>query len=183
MSPSCAEEIFFAMKLKVFTLRLDPATGAFDGSALDEFCKGREILDVREEFFVHEQVPTWALMVSYREDRQPGAVRRTQDPRTDWRATLAEDERPLFDALRRWRGERAQQSGKPSYILLTNRQMAEIARRRPGSLAAFQEVQGIGEVKARDLGQEVLALVAASTAETGAPSVPAEPREETADGA
>ena len=49
------------MKLKVFTLRLDPTTGAFDSSALEEFCKDREILDVREQFFVHEQTPTWAF--------------------------------------------------------------------------------------------------------------------------
>ena len=54
------------MKLKVFTLRMDPATGAFDDSALQAFLEAHEALSVHEHFFVHEQQPTWAMLISDR---------------------------------------------------------------------------------------------------------------------
>ena len=149
------------MKLKVFTLRLDPAAGAFDDRALTEFLESRDVLSVQEQFFVHETVPTWALLVCYRDLVRPGDKERAAESRTDWRGELAEDEQALFDALRTWRNERAKREGRPPYVLFTNRQMAEIARRRPASAAALREIQGIGDAKVSDWGDEVLGLVSA----------------------
>ena len=147
------------MKLKVFTLRLDPATGAFDDGALAEFLTDREALAVHEHFFIHDQLPTWALLVSYRDVPQDGEGRGSRRPRRDWWAELAEHERPAYEALRHWRGERARRDGKPPYLLLTNRQMFEIAHGRPDTLAALTEIKGIGAGKAGDFGEEVLALL------------------------
>ena len=48
----------------------------------------------------------------------------------------------------------------PPYVLLTNRQLAEIARTRPGSLAALSGINGIGEAKSGKLGADLLAVVA-----------------------
>ena len=53
---------------------------------------------------------------------------------------LSPEERPLFDALRRWRNERALRVGKPPFVLLTNQQMAKMASRRPLSLTELKEV-------------------------------------------
>ena len=149
------------MKLKVFTLRLDAVTGAFDDSALTGFLDGREALSVHEHFLVHEAVPTWALLVSYR-DLTSGGDGRADQPRSggrDWWAELADDERPAFEALRRWRSDRAKRDGKPPYLLLTNRQMFDVARARPTSVTALMEIQGIGAGKAGDFGQELLAVL------------------------
>ena len=157
------------MKLKVFTLQLDPATGCFDDAALTAFVEPREVLSVHEHFFVHEQTPTWALLVCYRDVPRPGERDRGAESRTDWRAELSDDERPLYDALRKWRTERARREGRPPYVLFTNRQMAEIARRRPDTNAALLEIDGIGEAKVRDWAEEVLAIVRAQV-EAAAPT-------------
>ena len=148
------------MKLRVFTLRLDPATGVFDDGVLQAFLEHREALDVSEHFFVHERVPTLALLVRYREVARPACAPAREGPKPDPAAELSGEDRPLYDALRRWRNERAKRDGRPAYVLLTNRQVAEIARRRPGSQRALQEIEGVGEGKARDLGDELLAMVA-----------------------
>ena len=95
------------------------------------------------------------LLVSYRETGG-GAP---SSPRRDWRTGLDEAERRLFDALRRWRNERAQREGRPAYVLLTNRQLAALAERRPTDLAGLREIEGIGEAKLRDLGEEILAIL------------------------
>ena len=155
------------MKLKVFTLRLDSAAGTFDDEALVDFLADREALTVHEHFFVHDQLPTWALLISYRDlpqDGDPGSRR----PRRDWWAELAEDERPAFEALRRWRAERARRDGKPPYLLLTNRQLFDIVRSRPATLAALTAVKGIGAGKAGDFGEEVLELVRQAAASDAA---------------
>ena len=87
------------MKLKVFTLRLDETTGAFDDRELRAFVEDqdqpREILDVSEHFFLHEGRPIWALLLRYRDIPQPGACRE-QHLRKDWRADLdgPDQERP-----------------------------------------------------------------------------------------
>jgi hypothetical protein len=59
-------------------------------------------------------------------------------------------------------------------MYLTNRELAQIARRRPSTLEGLREIPGIGEAKCRDFGAEALALVArvgpgATSAEPEAP--------------
>ena len=83
------------------------------------------------------------------------------DARADPRAELGREEVALYDALRKWRNDRARHEGRPAYILLTNRQMAEVGRRRPMTLAALREIHGVGDAKAEMLGEELLALVRA----------------------
>jgi superfamily II DNA helicase RecQ len=149
------------MKLKVFTLGLDPATGFFDDTEVERFLENREVLSVSENFFVHELKPTWALLVLYRDIERPGDSKRLGNT-PNWRAALNEDERPLFDALRSWRNDKARAEGKPAYLYLTNREIQEIARRLPDSLAALRAIEGIGDNKVRDVGEEILTIVAAS---------------------
>ena len=150
------------MKLKTFTLRLDPETGEFDDRALVSFLEHREALAVYEHFFVHGGEPLWCVLVSFREPPRPGRNREKKQPKPDPRSELSEADRVVFDVLRRWRNERAKVEGKPAYVLLTNRQMAEIARQRPEDMAALTAISGVGEARSRDLGTDVLAVVAAA---------------------
>lgn len=147
------------MKLKVFTFRFTPEAGGFDDAALVAFTTDKEVLAVHEHFFVHELVPTWALLVSYRDVPRAGERDRPREAVTDWRASLSAEEQRLFETLRTWRNTRAKRDAKPPYLLFSNRQMAEIAKRRPATLAALQEVEGFGEARAQDFGRELLALI------------------------
>ena len=53
------------MKLRVFTLRMNPATGVFDDKEVSEFQLGKDVIDVSEHFLVHERTPTLTLVVRY----------------------------------------------------------------------------------------------------------------------
>ena len=46
------------MKLKIFTLRLNPATGLFDEGELVSFQLGKDVIEISEHFLVHEKTPT-----------------------------------------------------------------------------------------------------------------------------
>ena len=150
------------MKIKAFTLQYDPEQGAFDEAALQGFLADRDLLSVQEHFFQREGEPLWALLLTYRDRARPGErplVERS-GTRTDWRAELPEEERPLYDALRSWRSDKARQAGRPPYIFLTNQQIAKIAMARPRTLEALREVHGVGDAKCEAFGEEVLAIVA-----------------------
>jgi superfamily II DNA helicase RecQ len=147
------------MKVRVFTLQLDPETRAFEDGEVRAFVEAHEVLGVYEHLLHHDGEPLWAVLVTYRDRTRPGQAR---PPQVEREAALEvpEADRALFAALRRWRNERAKRDGRPAYVLFRNAQLADIARIRPATLAALREVHGVGEAKARDYGPELLALVA-----------------------
>ncbi len=63
---------------------------------------------------------------------------------------------PLFEALRRWRGERAREQAVPAYVILHDRTLHELAARRPATLAELLDIPGIGEAKAARYGAGLL---------------------------
>ena len=69
------------------------------------------------------------------------------------------EHRAVFDALRKWRNERAKRDGRPPYVLFTNSQIASIARSRPDTRAALEAVPGVGEARIRDYADDLLALL------------------------
>jgi ATP-dependent DNA helicase RecQ len=82
-------------------------------------------------------------------------------PRAAAPAAPAGDADPaLFDALRAWRKQEAQEQGVPAYVIFHDRTLAEIAARRPSSLEALAAVPGVGQSKLDRYGAAVLAVVA-----------------------
>jgi len=77
---------------------------------------------------------------------------------------LAEEDRRLFDTLRDWRKREASLQGLPPYVIFHDRTLAEIARTRPGSLAALAECGGVGQGKLERYGAPVLEVLAQATA-------------------
>jgi len=67
----------------------------------------------------------------------------------------------LLLSLKRWRLDRAKEEGKPAYVVFHDATLAEIAARRPGSLAELGGVSGVGPAKLERYGEDVLAAVAA----------------------
>ena len=165
----------------MLTLRFDPRLEAFDDQPLREFLAAREVLAVREHFFVCHHVPYLAVVVTYAlEPRTPAgapgdAAHGQRGP--DWRSQVPEADLPLFDALRDWRADRARRDGVPPYMIFTNRQLVAILEARPRSLTRLGLIEGVGKAKLEKYGQELLALLPAPRGEPATPS-----RTPTADG-
>jgi ATP-dependent DNA helicase RecQ len=68
---------------------------------------------------------------------------------------------PLFSALRALRTTLARRDGLPAYIVFPDSTLAEIAARRPASLAALADVRGVGPAKLERYGAQFLAEVRA----------------------
>ena len=90
-----------------------------------------------------------------RADRQPERSRRRKA------AAIPPAEDRLYDALRSERMRIAQAEGVPAYVVFSNAALADMAARRPRSLAEFLEVSGVGEVKAQRYGEAFLQAIRA----------------------
>jgi DNA helicase-2/ATP-dependent DNA helicase PcrA len=63
---------------------------------------------------------------------------------------------PTYQALKRWRLKRAKLDEIPAYIVFHNTTLAEIAQRRPSTIAELAAVPGVGPSKLERYGQELL---------------------------
>ncbi len=161
------------LSIKIVTLPFVPAAEGFDQVALEALGRQSEILQVTPAFFEHAGRPYWSLVIAHRPREAPGeqpvqvAARGAAQSSASGRATpspgrpeVAEADWGLYQELRAWRSKVADVLGVPVYLIFTNRQLAEVARLRPGSLAALGSVPGVGESRLRKHGKPVLEVVA-----------------------
>jgi DNA helicase-2/ATP-dependent DNA helicase PcrA len=80
--------------------------------------------------------------------RSPAKRERAEEPRD-----------PVYHALKRWRLQRAKLDEIPAYVVFHNTTLAEIAQRRPSTIAELASVPGVGPTKLERYGSEVLAAL------------------------
>jgi len=67
----------------------------------------------------------------------------------------------LFDRLRDWRKDRAEEEKVPAYVVFTDLTLQAIAEVKPADTSALLRINGIGSAKLEKYGDDVLALVTA----------------------
>ncbi len=147
------------MFVRIFTVKFHVATECFDDQEVQEFIKDKEVLSIREHFFIKHETPYLALIVTY----LPGASPPSQPGRNTkeaWRESISNEQLPLFNALREWRMARAKQDGVPPFVICTNKEFVEMVTQRPDSLAGLIKIYGFGKAKAEKYGKEILTVLA-----------------------
>ncbi|HZJ01219.1 MAG TPA: HRDC domain-containing protein, partial [Gemmatimonadaceae bacterium] len=87
-------------------------------------------------------------------DRRPATVVPENDD-----VSLTKAEIDLLNALREKRREISRKDAVPAYIVFSDRTLAEMALRRPATLAAMANVRGVGEMKLARYGEEFLSVI------------------------
>jgi len=77
---------------------------------------------------------------------------------------------PLFEALREWRRDRAKEQGVPPYVIFHDSTLREVAARKPASLSALSEIEGIGDTKLERHGESLLSALARAKEAEDAPA-------------
>lgn len=159
------------MDMSLITVAFDPHTRAFPESPLEKI--SGEILSVVEHFFQVDGLPHLLLIVHHRKqvtanDRD----RRNNKQKTHPADELAPEDRRIYDRLSDWRKGRAQADGVPVYVVLNNRDLAQLARRRPRSKTELTAINGVGEAKAGRYGADILKIIADSLKAEMSPTAP-----------
>jgi DNA helicase-2/ATP-dependent DNA helicase PcrA len=76
------------------------------------------------------------------------------------KARAEEPDDPTYVALKKWRLERSKADEIPAYVVFHNSTLAEIAERRPKTIAELASVPGIGPAKLERYGRDVLDALA-----------------------
>lgn len=150
------------MRIEIVTMRLDPAAGA--AVEVPRSPGAGPVERVDPLLFEWDGAPHVALVVTSltsvtSEGPAVTAARPARAPVIDYRERLREAEQPIFDALWSWRGDRAVAEGVSSYLVLSNRTLAEIAATRPRTADELAATHGVGPIKLERYAEEVLALV------------------------
>jgi superfamily II DNA helicase RecQ len=162
------------MLVKILTLTFNSAYGGFDDTAVQEFLKDKEAGEIKSYFFIRNEIPYLTLVIQYyplRQELDPKL--KPQGMRSEaWRQELTEMDMGLFNILRNWRSERARKEGLPPYVLFTNRQLTQLVKTRPQSLAALSAIESFGQSRVDKYGREILAItrIDLSSHQNGAPS-------------
>jgi DNA helicase II / ATP-dependent DNA helicase PcrA len=94
----------------------------------------------------------------------PAAAQRNGARRTGKKATgsapssVSPANEALFERLRQWRAEQAQQASVPAYVVFTDATLTAIAENRPASRAELAVIAGVGAVKLDRYGADVIEL-------------------------
>lgn len=65
----------------------------------------------------------------------------------------------LRNMIKNWRNDKANQTGLPTYMILSNSAVEDLAKLRPQSKAEMYQVNGIGEMKIAKYGDELIRLI------------------------
>jgi ATP-dependent DNA helicase RecQ len=68
-------------------------------------------------------------------------------------------DRGLFEELRTLRREQAEAKGIASFMIFSDASLRDMARRRPGSVANFHHVSGVGDKKSADYGEQFVGKI------------------------
>ena len=80
---------------------------------------------------------------------------RTTSPKNTLPADISDPK--LYRALQQWRKDRA--DGRPAYTVLNNKVLMEICRELPVNLSELKMVKGMGPVKLKEYGDEILDII------------------------
>lgn len=162
------------MFYRVIDLAYCPRARGIDDEPLQRLLHGHRVIDAHERFYVQDGLPHLLVTVRYeltplpsvragaRAANAPDDLRTPKEPSRGTnteRLNLDPADRPLFDALRAWRSARARAEHVPAYVVMTNRQLADVVRMRPRSAADLAQIDGFGESRVAKLATELLQVL------------------------
>jgi superfamily II DNA helicase RecQ len=147
--------------LKIFTLKYEEKSEQFNDSIMTNFLADKELLKWESHFFERRNEYFWTVLVEYRTLFPLQSIGKKEGNKNEnYKQILSDNDWPLFNVLREWRTDMSKKEGIPPYIICNNIQMANIAIKRPSSLNALQEIDGIGKAKIEKYGREILQIIA-----------------------
>ncbi len=158
------------IQLKHFFIRAVGDQAAED--ALNRFLRGRQVLDLRQEFVANGTNSAWCIAVRFAEG--PDGTARPRDSRrstVDYKDVLEPEAFARFVELRQRRKAIAEKDSLPAFAVFTDKELAGIAELEKPRLNDLKTVKGIGSKKAERFGPRILNQTEEHDDEASGPAV------------
>lgn len=152
------------MQIKLFIVPVGDS-----GRALQEmnlFLRSNKILEVENQFIGNKNGACWHFCVRYVEKASFEEERGSN--KVDYRKVLDEPTFAKFSKLREIRKKAALEEGVSAFIILTDEEMAELAKQDEISEKSMLSIKGVGEKKVERFGKYFIAKKEKNE-ETGVP--------------
>ena len=149
------------MPFRIFTIPASSPDGEL--KELNEFLASHRVLEVTKHFHGDASGGTWHFCAAYASQaKKPPEEAGEQVPfgGIDYKRVLTEEQFAVYSCLRDLRKEIAGERAVKLFTIFTNKQLAEMAKRRVRTIAELRAIGGIGEKKATAFGERFLATIA-----------------------
>jgi superfamily II DNA helicase RecQ len=140
------------MSVKIITLAFDAAQKGFDNEALQCFLAGKTVLQMKAEFFIQNGQAFWTILLEF-EPISTSLEKKHAD------RSLNAEQQQLYDMLQQWRRDKAREEAIPVYVIATNKELTDIARKQSRSQDALQNITGFGKKKGQKHGNAIITIV------------------------
>ncbi len=122
---------------------------------LNCFLGSHRVLMTDRKFLPDPSAPGWSICIEYAYESS-GKTNVSRKQKIDYRNVLDSKTFAVYAALRNTRKELAHAEGIPAYVIMTNEQMAELARLCPENLVELSTIDGFGEGRIKKYGQQFI---------------------------
>ncbi len=123
-------------------------------SQLNAFLRSHRVLQVERHAFEGG----WGFCVEWIDgaSSSSGGENWRKTPRIDYKEVLSVDEFERFSLLRERRKKISQEDGVPPYMVMTDAQLAEIAKMENPQISALERIEGVGMARVEKFGERLL---------------------------
>lgn len=147
------------MKVRHFTVRLVADQLVEDENQLNGFLESIEFVK-SDTHFVESKASYWSVLIHYKEkEKSPqndkSAVERNEVVQQD----LNESQKVIYETLKAWRADKAQNLKIPSYTICHNSEILNAILREAKTPSDLRNIKGFGELKVEKYGGEILSVL------------------------
>ena len=135
------------MQIQIFTIPIMGGEKLLE--EMNVFLRSKKVLQVKEQLVNHSDGIFWCYSVRYVDDV---SVAEREKAKVDYREVLGEVAFGRFTAMREIRKKVALDDAVPAYAVLTDGELAELAKVEVITAATLKNVKGIGEKKLEKYG-------------------------------
>lgn len=143
------------MPIKIITIPFEVSIQGFDSELLDQFCMNKVIHQLQAQFFTTDSGHYWTFMIQYDIVEGKGESRKHGEVTAD----LDEGQKLLYENLRIWRKQRANQEGIPVYLIAKNAHLVLMVKKRVLSMKGFDLIKGFGKMKREKYGKDIIHII------------------------
>jgi superfamily II DNA helicase RecQ len=143
------------MNIRVFNIRLSKEFCIVDQNRMNEFLDTVEVKLSSTNFVTNGTNDYWSAVVFY----EPKPVAQEKSVVSFSADDLSVEEQNIFNALRSWRNDLAQNLGWSSFRICHNSHLVNLAKANPKSLEELEKVAGFGVARTEKYGSDILAVL------------------------